>query len=179
MTKRTLFNISEDILALENLLIENDGEIGNDAVEAAIDSWFAELGDARNSKLESYAYLIRAISEDAAAIKNEVDRLKARQKAMENRATHLQQRLENFFRVHNLDRIETTNFTFAMQKSGGKPKVLLNEYFAENPVELPEGLRRVKFEADLIAIRERLEANDPSVADIASLEESQPKLRIK
>lgn len=179
MSTRTLFNISDDLLALENLLIESEGEVTDNDAESAIDQWFAELGDARDSKLEAYAFLIRAIESDAEAVKAEADRLKSRQKALENRASRLKERLEVFFQIHSIEKIDTTHFTFAMQKPGGKPKVGIAQQYLDAPEELPEGLRRVKFEPDLVAIRERLEASDADVAEWAWFEQPVKKLRIR
>lgn len=180
MNNRTIFEISNDLLALEMLLAEAEGDVTDESSEAAIDSWLAELGEARDQKLDSYARLIRAIEGDAEIVKAEADRLKARQKALESRAARLKDRLEAFLRVQGIERIETPNFTFAMQKAGGKPKVILNAYYVDNPAELPEGLRRVKFEADLNAIREALEADeDSAIKEIAQLDEPIKRLRIK
>lgn len=179
MTTRTLFNISDDICALDDLLTEIEGEVTDVTTEEAIDSWLAQLGEERDEKLDQYAWLITQTEGYAETIKAEVDRLKRRQKTMENKATRLKERLEHFLKTHEIEKIQTSKFTFALQKSGGKPKVILDEYFVDNAVELPEGLRRVKFEPDLTAIRERIEAGDEYALGIATLEEPQKKLRIR
>ena len=179
MTTRTLFEISNDIEALENILIETEGNITDTTAEEAIDEWLNALGTERDEKLNQYALFIKQQEGHVEIVKTEADRLKARQKVLENRVARLKERLEVFLKIHGLERVETPLFTFSLQKSGGKPKVVLSAFYLDNPVELPEGLRRVKFEADLTAIRERLEAEDPSVMEIASLEEPSKKLRIR
>ena len=179
MTTKTLFNISDDIRALDDLLIEIDGEVTDTTAEEAIDNWLAELGEERDEKLDQYAWLITQSEGYAENIKAEIDRLKRRQKAMENKATRLKERLELFLKTHGIEKIQTAKFTFALQKSGGKPKVILDDYFIDHAVELPEGLRRVKFEPDLSAIREKIEAGDEYALGIARLETPQKKLRIR
>lgn len=178
MTKN-LFEISDDLLALDALLDEIGGDISDAEAEAAVDAWLKELGAERDSKLEAYAYLIKENEARAAALKEEAARLKARREAAENKADRLKTRLEIFLKVQGIDRIQTERFTFALQKPGGKPRVAIAEAYEENPVELPERFRRVKFEADLNAIREALEIEDPEVEGIGIIMEPEKRLRIR
>jgi len=177
--KRTLFDIHNDILALDDLLTEIGGEVTEETAETAIDSWFAELGEERDSKLDGYAYLIRQLESDAETLKAEMDRLKARRTTAENKVKKLKERLEHFLKIQGIDKIQTERFTFALQKPGGKPKVQLSDYFETHPEELPEGLRRVKFEADLEAIREALSNDYENNSIFGQIVESDKKLRIR
>jgi hypothetical protein len=179
MSNRTLFNISDDLLALDALLDEIDGDVTEGNTEDIIDGWLSALQGDLSDKLTSYGFLIRSLESDVKGIKDELDRLKARKSARENRVTALKERLEAFMKVQGKDRIETPVFTFALQKAGGKPKVTVADHYLEHPEELPEGFRRVKFEVDLVAVREQLEAGNEDVKEWASLEVSQPKLRIR
>ena len=176
---KALFDISDDILALEAILDEAGGEVTDEQVERTIDEWFAELGEERDSKLNGYGFLIRALEGRAAILKEEVSRLRARQQTAENKVARLKGRLEVFLKLHGLDKVETDAFTFALQKPGGKPKVGLDQRFLDAPEELPEGLRRVTFEPDLTAIREKLEAGDEEVAKLAWFEVGERRLRIR
>lgn len=179
MTTRTLFDIANDIQALDDLLTEVGGEVTEEAAEAAIDTWFAELGEERDRKLDGYAYLIKSLDAQVSALKEEQDRIRARRNAVENRIDKLKERLEFYLTSNDIDKIQTSLFTFAMQKSGGKPKMVLNEYYAANPVELPEGLRRVKFEADLDAIRTAIESDPEVYKDLGYIAEQGRHLRIR
>lgn len=176
---RTLFDISEDLLALHNVLIETEGELPDEDTERLVDAWLESLGAERDAKLDSYAYLLRTIETDADALDLEIDRLKERRKLLDHRWEKMRERLELFFTRHEIERIQTNRFTFVLQKAGGKPKVILDPRFIEHPEELPEGCRRVKFEPDLVSIREKLEANDPDVKEWASFAEPRKALRIK
>lgn len=176
---RSLFDISDDLYALADLLTDAEGEIEGDEAETAIDKWLKELGQERNAKLDAYARLIASMKADAKAIKDEVNRLKERQRIKKAAAERLESRLDSFFKVHGIDSLKTDLFTFKMQKPGGKPKVILNQYYEDFPVDLPEGLRRVKFEPDLVAIRERLEEGDEDIERYASLATPELRLRIK
>lgn len=175
--KRTLFDISEDLLALGDLLDEQDGDITE--TEAQFDAWFAELGDERDAKLDAYGYLVKETEAEADRLKDEIDRLRSRKTASENKAKRLKERLEVFLKVQGIEKIKTDRFTFALQKPGGKPKVELAEYFANHPEELPEPLRRVKFEPNLEAIRELIETTDDQANYYGRIVESEKKLRIR
>lgn len=174
---RSLFDISDDLYALSDLLHEVDGEVGD--AEQAIDEWLLQLGEERDAKLDGYARLISALKGEAGAIKEEVSRLKERQRLKERAAERLLSRLESFFKAHGIDVVKTDLHTFKMQMPGGKPKVLLQPYFEDNPIDLPEGMRRVKFEADLVAIRQKLEEGDEDAERYATLAMLEPQLRIK
>ena len=176
---RTIFDISEDLKALDDLLSDIGGEVTDEETEKAIDAWLAELGEERDRKLNNYAYLIRSIERSNEAVAEEIARLRDRKQAGENKVARLKERLKVYLEVNGIDKIKTDLFTFAVQQSGGKPKVNLVAYYAENPVELPEGLRRVKFEADLEAIREKLEAGEEWVSDFADLSKPGRHLRIR
>ena len=178
-TKRTLFDISDDVQALSALLDETGGDITDEQAEQAVDQWLQALGAERDDKLNSYAYFLRSIDSDVDAIKAEIERLRARKSAMENKAARLKARLQWFFESTGIERIQTPVFTFAIQKNGGKPRVILSEYFQHNPQELPEPLRRVKFEPDLDAIRTLLESDAENNQALGHIAEQGRSLRIK
>ena len=174
---RGLFDISADLLALSDLLEEQEGDVTG--AEEAVDKWLGELGAERDEKLDAYAWLIASINSDVNAIKDELDRLKARKTAFENKAKKLKERLEAFMKIQGIEKMQTTRHTFALQKPGGKPKFILSDEFDGHPEELPEHLRRVKFEADLNAIREAVEADPENCWIYGHIEESEKKLRIR
>jgi hypothetical protein len=174
---RTLYEISEDLKALYALLEEEEGEVSD--TETAFDQWFSELGEERNKKLENYASLIVYTEMNTKALKEEMSRLKARKEGFEARAKRLRERLEYHFKAHGIDKIETEKFTFAMQKLGGKPKFILSDYFEAHPEELPEGLRRVKFEPDLNEIKEMVEKDPENYGIYGTHAEVERRLRIK
>lgn len=176
---RNIFDIAADLQALNDLLGEIGGDVTDEQVEAAFDRWFGEIQLERDKKLDGYAQLIRHLTAQAASIKDEIDRLRARKAATENKVARLKARLEAFMLINGEERMETDLYTFAIQKAGGRPKVVVSDYFAENPVELPEGLRRVKFEPDLDAIRDALETEPEEFKIYGYIAESAKVLRIR
>ena len=71
----TLLAIADDLVAFRQLLEEaaadDDGELTPEA-DAALESWFAELGHQRDAKLDAYCALIREWTLRAAARRSDV-----------------------------------------------------------------------------------------------------------
>jgi hypothetical protein len=74
-TRRTLFEISTDLLALYDRIEELGGDVTAPDVEQAIDAWFERLSHERDEKLDNYAALIRELEARAQARRDEAKRL--------------------------------------------------------------------------------------------------------
>lgn len=177
---RTLFEISEDLRALAEILEEAGGEIPDSQAEEAIDQFFAELGTERDRKLDSYCAVIREFESKAEARKTEANRLLALANSDESNAKRLKKKLHNFLEARGERKIETNRFKIALQKNGGKTPVILDNYYLVNAVELPEAFRKVTFSPDLDAIRIALETDEETEAiKFAVLGERGEHLRIR
>lgn len=174
---RTLFNISEDLRTLADLLEEVGGEVTSEEAEAAIDSFFAELGAERNNKIDSYCGLIRELEAKADVRKLEANRLLSLAATDELTARKLKFRLHAFLQLHGEQKIETARFKISRVKNGGKTPVEFSEYFQNNPEELPESLRRVVFTPNSEALRGLLESGEGT--EFGQLKERGEHLRIK
>lgn len=138
MTRR-LWEISDDLAALEMLLIEAGGEI-DEVTEPLIEGWFSELKTERDKKLDNYAGLIREIEGRAAERKAEAKRLAERAKIDENAASKLKDRLRQAFTVNGWKSVETLHFKLTLATAGGKQSLSL-----KLPAEqIPEEFRRVE-----------------------------------
>ncbi len=163
--RRTLFDISQDLLAFYDRLEALGGDVSSPEVEQEIDAWFERLGRERDQKLDNYAALISELEARAEARKQEARRLTERARRNAEHAAYLKQRLLLFFQEHHLKTVETRRYRLTMQRSGGKAPVLLK---AEAEA-LPEAYQRWKVSADLDAIREALEGG--ALLDFAELGE--------
>ena len=178
MPKQSLYEISAELRALEEAILEADGDITDEQTEQIIDAWFAEIGDRRDEKFDGYGALIRNLESRAKARKEEAARINALARPDENLAKRLKTRLKFFMEnVFQVEKVETLKFRFAVQKNGGAVPVIVEDYYVENSVELPEEFRRVAFEPDLPKIREALEQGRE--LDFARLGERGTSLRIK
>jgi hypothetical protein len=150
----TLLEIGADCQALQALIEDlEDGILTPDA-EAALDQWFAELGKARDAKLDGYAALIRSLELRAAVRKEERDRLTKRIDVDTNAAGRLKARLKEFFELQGLTKVETDRYRLSLVKNGGKVPLQMDV----EPEQLPARLTRVRVEPDTEAIRAELEA---------------------
>jgi len=119
----TLFEISEDILALDMLLEETGGDISDPKVAAAVDAWFAELNENLCDKVDNYCAYIAELNARAAARREAMERLAKRVKTDENAAKSLKARLQMVFEQRNLapkgKPFETGRFRISLAGNGG------------------------------------------------------------
>jgi len=170
----TIYDISEDMAALDALLAETGGEITPEA-EAAFAAFEAELAANLHSKTDAYCALIAEIDARAAARKAEAKRLADRAKTDERTADALRERLRFVWETRKLGKVETDRFTVSLAKNGGKA-----------PLDIRCGVEdlpswAVKTEtiasADKDAIRARLEAGE--ALPFASLMERGTRISIR
>jgi hypothetical protein len=172
--KTTLFQISDDLRALEDLLIESGGDISDPASEAAIEAFFAELGDARDQKVDNIAALIREWEARASSRRDEAARMTKLARVDENAALRLKTRLAQFFQAHDLKRIDTPRFRVTLAGNGGRaPLLFAADYDA---AKLPAHLQRFSVGTDGDLLREWLESGQ--VAEGVTLGERGQSLRI-
>jgi hypothetical protein len=169
---RTLYDISQDLVALYERLEELGGDVTSPEVEQEIDTWFEDLGQERDQKLDNYAALIRELESRAEARKAEARRLADRARRDAEHADYLKNRLVLFFQQHGLKTVETPRYRLTVQRSGGRTPVVLKS----DPEVLPEEFQRWKVSADLDAIREALESG--ATLDFAELGERSHYVRI-
>lgn len=168
MSNKTLYELTKDAEALFELLFELDGELSEEN-ERAYDEFWAEFEANRDRKLESIGYVIRDLLGRAEIIDAEINRLTKRKTALFNNAARLKARVHENLKATGEQKVETTTFTFRRQKNGGKVPVVLDPYYAANPVELPERYRKVEFKPDLERIREDLESSDIDLTEVRSI----------
>lgn len=168
---RSLFEISEDLHFLSDFLTDAEGDVTDESLEAEIDSWLANLGAERDTKIDNYCALIKDFEAKAEA------RIANLGTIDNNSAARLKSRLHEFFKTHKIDKLETLRFKLARQKNGGGLPLILDLAMTEAPELIPEPYRKVAYFPDVAAIKEGLEAGE----DIAwaSLGERGEHLRIR
>ncbi len=169
---RSLFNISEDLEKLNELL----DEVSNDAQQQELLSqWFAQLGEERDRKLDAYATLVAEMLARAEVRKAEAKRMMELAHSDEKKAQLLKERLKWFFETHQLKTIETTRYRLSIVKNGGKAPLILKAGLLPN--QLPKQFQTVSIEPNTNAIRAALEAGED--LDFATLGDRGTSLRIK
>jgi hypothetical protein len=151
----TIYEISDDLRALHDLLAESGGEL-TPQTEAAFAAFESELSSDLHGKLDRYCSLIAELEALATARKAEAKRLADLARTNERSAEALRERLRWVFEARGLGTQQTERFRVSLAANGGKlPLVVL---CAED--ELPAWATKSRVSADTEAIRERLEAGE-------------------
>ena len=161
---RTLLEITEDLQALDDLLIEAGGDVTG--VEATVDAWLAELERDLKGKVDNYAALITATIARAEVRKAEADRLYRRAKVDAGNARFLRERLKFALEQRGISKLETDRYRVGVSKVGGAAPVIIAD-----PAALPADFVRVTEvrQADKDAIRKALQSGrDVPGAELAA-----------
>lgn len=150
--KRTLYDISDDLWAIEAML-EETGEI----VDGYIEEWLERVGDQRDMKVDSYCGLISELDARAERLRAEAKRLSEWARVEENKRDKLKERLKWFFEAHGIQRLVTAHFKPRIQANGGVLPLVLDE---PDPLKLPEEFQKVRIEPDTEIIRSVLDSGD-------------------
>ena len=124
---RTLFEITDDMRALDDLITEAGGDITDEAVEEAFNAFWDENSKNLDEKVEAYCWLIREQEARSTARKQEAERMNRRAQIDSNSARSLKQRLVAALQNADIKRLETENFKVWWQANGGKAPLILDE----------------------------------------------------
>lgn len=154
---RTLYQISEDLTALEDILTQGDGEISDDEAGLALEAWFDALGEERDAKIDNYCALIAELTTKASAREVEGNRLMALATTDANAAKRLRDRLKLFLDAHGMTKLETNRFKLTVAKNGGASPLLIPDEWTSDPSSAPEQFHRRIVQLDKNAIRTAIE----------------------
>lgn len=122
---RTLFDITADLQALDDLLAEAGGDVTDPRVDQAVSHWMDELDVDLRTKVDNYAAFIREMEARSAERKAEAQRLQARASADASSATFLKMRLKMALELRGLAKLETARYRVAVSYNGGSLPVLV------------------------------------------------------
>lgn len=195
---KTLFEIGQDMEALDNLLEELGGDVSDEVVFAAIDGWLNENAENLKEKADRYGALIQQRLAIAKARKEEAARIAALGAADERFGKALKARLKVFMEEHKMQKFETETFKFAIQANGGLRALNLlceakdlPERFVELVPQPRNDVLREEWEVAEAEVSdylqehpkstkaEALEVLEPLVAKYSRLEERGTQLRIR
>lgn len=149
---RTLYQITQDLQALDELLAESGGDITDEQTAQAIEAYFTELDADLASKADNYAALIRTLEARAATRKDEAGRMRALAASDESNAQRLKARLKQAFEERGITKLETARFRLGVRGNGGLQSVDVSV-----PAEtLPTIYQAVEVSPNTAAIRKAL-----------------------
>jgi hypothetical protein len=149
----TLFEISDELAAIEELLTENGGDITDDAAGETLEAWFDQLTDARDAKIDDYCRLITMIRERAEARHREIMRLGALADTDENAIARLKTALLNFMTERGVTKLETPFHKLTIANNGGKAPLIVPDAWRDDPASAPEQYHRKVVHLDTELIR--------------------------
>jgi hypothetical protein len=150
---KTLFNLSDEILALDAQL--DDDQLTDEQRAELVDLWLETQEDAK-AKLDNYAALIRELDARAEAREAEAKRLIALSLTDEHKAANLRARLKFYFERHELKQFETPRYKLTLQGNGGALPLVVPPEWEEDPANAPEAFQRQIIQLDKNAIREAI-----------------------
>lgn len=122
-----LYDLAEEYAALNEMMY--DPEVDEQTLKDTMDAVFGEIED----KADGYAKIIRGMSADAIAIKEEEDRLYCRRKQLETRSKYLKDTLEANMRAIGKTKFKTALFSFNIQKNGGLEPLIIDGLIDDIP----------------------------------------------
>jgi hypothetical protein len=173
----TLFQISEDVAALHDLLTECGGELPDAEAEAAIDQWLTETDQALESKVDSYVWLIREFEGRADVREQAANALMASAGADGDQAKRLRARLKAFLEICGLSKLQTEHFKLSIQANGGILPLIVPREWEIEPAAAPEQFHKVEITLNGTAIREAIRNDEETHG--AYLGERGTQLRIR
>lgn len=156
--RRTLYQIGADLLALDALLDEANGDLSDPAVEAAAAAWFDALAAEEAAKLDGWIGYVRQLEMEAAAAKAEAEQWLTRVRSREARVAWLKERLKRHLEATGRTKATTlSGRTIAVQANGGHPPV---EIDAVDPYGVADRLCEVRRLIDREKVRTALLAGE-------------------
>lgn len=169
----TLFEIGEELRALDALLDETGGELTPET-ESVVEEFFRELQSDQANKLNGYCHYLKKLESEAAVARATADQFRQKVAVRENAALRLKDRLKEFMIATGQKKAVTTEgWEIAVVNNGGKQPMDLD---ATAPIP-KEFMVQPPPVADKDLIRAALEGG--AKLPFARLKERGQQLRIK
>lgn len=166
----TLLEITDNMVALDDLIQECGGDMEDPQVENAISTWISEMQDDLDNKVDNYAAFITELKARSATRKAEADRLSNRARTDSNTASFLANRLKIALTELGIKKLETDRYRVSVAGNGGKKPLDIHG-------EVPVDYTKTVVETDKAKIREALEGGKE--LDFAILQDRGNRLSIK
>lgn len=156
----TLYDLTADVIALDELLDERGGDISDPEIAATLEAFALEVEANRAAKLDGCVSYIRHLEMEASAARAEADQWTAKAKSRETRIASFKGWLKTLLERSGQTKCKTlAGRTVSVQANGGKLPVV---YTADDidPATIPDSLCRIRREIDRSAVAAALEAGE-------------------
>ena len=142
--KETLFTLTEDLRALDELLTESGGELTPE-----VELWIQEYSTKLKGKVDGIAWFIKTCEARAVAfkahakqIREQADDLAAKGKTEENKIVRLKEYVRLCLDLMGEKKVQGEVYSIGIEANGGAaPATIVAEPFASHPEKLPAELR--------------------------------------
>jgi hypothetical protein len=117
----TLVQLVQDHKSLDQILLEQDGELTNQQQEQIVDEWMLEIKSNIQLKADGYKYRMNNLDRSSDALRDRASRIAAAAKTLENMSSLLKERMKQAMLEMGLNSINAPEFTFKLSK--GNPTV--------------------------------------------------------
>ena len=121
-------------LAAEYLFLQEEIEAGQP--DSRLDELMADLNDELEKKADNYAKVIRNLEASSTAFAEEIKKLQAKKKMVDNGIDRMKNNLQAVMTETGKTKFKTDLFSFNIQKNGGSLPVIVDVDTSELPDEL-------------------------------------------
>lgn len=142
-----LYEISEELIGMVEVLEESDGEIDTEAL-----SILENTKIQHNEKILNIARIVKNYESDIKELKEEEERLRRKRKTKENQIAYLKDYTKKNMELTGIETVKDSLFKVSIRNT--KPKLWIDK---DKEKELMQTFSRIKKELDKQAIRNALE----------------------
>lgn len=172
MEKRSLFQLTADMAAIEDALWENGGELTPELEEV-----LTETSASLIAKTDGYGALIRKFDSATASIDAEIKRLQALKKTASNATERLKERLKFSMQTNGLSKLEGSLTKISLRRSErvvvDEESILAPYYFTIEAIKdtLPSYVKLGDLKIDKTVIKDMIKKDGIAIPD-AHMEEN-------
>ncbi len=172
----SLYQITENLAALDLLLQEVGGDVTETTQGEALEVWAKEYEWNLRDKIDSYGAFIKTMEADIEAIKEEGKRLSMRAQVIKNKIDRLKALAKMAMDLRGTRKLEGVKFTITIAKNGGVAPV---ELLVTDIEKFPDEFVRISKSVDSDKLREALEKQDAEALRLAKLGERGESVRVR
>jgi len=142
MAKQTLFNISQDMQAFDDLLAECQGNLDDPQIQETLAKMAGEIKINLEEKIDNCAAYIRTLEARSEVRKGEAKRMFGLSKSDGDNANRLKGYVKGILEFNQIKKLDTTRFCVSVSVSGGPQPIEVNV----KAEDLPVNLQKIKTE---------------------------------
>jgi hypothetical protein len=154
--RRSLFDIGDDLTALNDLLEEIGGDVTDPQVCDAVEGWFRLLAEEQATKLDNLHGYIRSLEAEQHACERERDEWAKRAESRRKRVDGMRAMLVGHLLRHGGKAESASGIKFRSQQNGGKTPLVVEDGFSTTDERFFTLVQKI----DNNAIRAAIEAGE-------------------